>query len=169
MGKNDVINKYIKIYHKRNILFALFCSTATFVPLIIADLMYDVNLNDMLLSFLPFVMSGICVIFASLWTVRFKKMIKMQERLYHVQFQDEDVVHLDLIIYLSKEWFISAGTCAIYKPHIKSISYKRISNSTYVIIKTLDDKKYKMFCKSTTNVNKIRKWKNSNNAKVEMI
>jgi len=66
------MKKYIKIYHKRNVLLALFLATILFLPLFIVSLFYDVVPEDTLISFFPFVLALICVAVASLYTIRFK-------------------------------------------------------------------------------------------------
>lgn len=161
-----MINKYIYIYNRRNCLLALFCALITFLPIFIGSLIYDLLPEDTLVSFMPFVIAIICVAIASLYTIRFKKMIKMQEQLYGVQFNDDNVVHLETTLYLSEDWLIWAGISSIYKCHIKSIRSELIRGgsgaSNRVVITTVDNKKYVIWCLSSSNINKIRKWKNNN-------
>ena len=158
-----MIDKYIHIYTKRNCMVALFCAGITFIPLFIVSLIYDVIPEDTLIAFAPFVIATICVAIASLCTIRFKKMIKMQEQQYGVQFDDNNVVDLETTLYLSENWLIWAGISGIYKDHIKSIHSKlihgRSGSSNKVTIKTVDNKKYTIWCLSSSNINKIRKWK----------
>ena len=161
-----MIDKYIHIYTKRNWLLALFCASIVFIPLFIVSLIYDVIPKDTLIAFVPFLIAGICVATASLCTIRFKKMIKMQEQQYGVQFNDDNVVHLETTLYLSEKWLIWAGVSSIYKDHIKFIYSKlvhgRSGSSNKVTIKTVDNKEYTIWCLSSSNINKIRKWKNGN-------
>ena len=116
-----MINKYVHIHNRRNCLLAMFCASIAFIPLFIVSLIYDVIPEDTLIAFVPFVIAAVCVAIASLYTIRFKKMIKMQEHLYGVQFNDDNVVHLGKTLYLSENWLIWAGIISIYKNHIKSI------------------------------------------------
>ena len=161
-----MVNKYIHIYNRRNCLLALFCAIIAFIPLFIVSLIYDVIPEDILISFVPFVIAAICVGIASLYIVRFKKMIETQEQLYGVKFNDDHVVHLETTLYLSEDWLIWAGVSAIYKCHIKSVHSKlmhgRSGSSNKVVITTVDNKKYVIWCLSSSNINKIRKWKNNN-------
>lgn len=160
-----MVDKYIRIYHKRNIQLATFCAVLVFIPLFVVSLFYDVVPEDTLISFIPFVLALICVGIASLFTIRFKKTIERQEKIYKVQFNDMDVVHLETTLYLSKEWLIWAGSCAIYKKYIKSLKatsrHGRAGSSNEVIIKCVDGKNFKLWCKSSANVTRIRKWINS--------
>ncbi len=159
------MEKYIKIYHKRNAQIGCLCAFIAFVPLFIVSLFYDVVPDDTLISFIPFVLAAICVAVASLYTVRFKKLIVEQEQIYHIQFQDDNVEHLKTTLYLSDDWLICAGSCAFYKKHIKSISsvrrFGRAGSSNQVIIKTVDDKKYTVWCLRASDVKKLREWRNS--------
>ena len=52
-----MVNKYIRIYHKRNIQLAIFCATLVFVPLFVVALFYDIVPEDTLISFLPLYVS----------------------------------------------------------------------------------------------------------------
>ena len=160
-----MIDKYIRIYRKRNIQLAFVCATRVFIPLFVVSLFYDVVPEDTLVSFSPYVIAAACIAIASLFSKRFRKMIHEQEQLYDVQFQDTDVVHLETTLYLSKDWLIWAGSCAMYRVHIKSINatlrYGRVGLSNEVIIKTVDNKQYRIWCLNSSNVKKIKKWNNS--------
>lgn len=159
------MEKYINIYHKRNIKLALVCAFITFIPLFVVSLFYDVVPEDTIVSFVPFVLATLCVAVASLYTKRFKKMIKEQEHIYNIEFQDTKAEHLETTLYLSDEWLIWAGSSAFFKKHIKSISsvrrFGRVGSSNQVTIKTVDNKKYTIWCLRTSNIKKIREWKNT--------
>ena len=166
-----MIDKYVKIYNKRNWLLALVLAGIVFFPLFIVSLTHDVVPNDTLMSFIPFMIAALCVAAASLYTIRFKKMIEMQQQLYGVQFNDDNAVNLETTLYLSDDWLIWAGSAAIYKKHIKSISSSRVNGrhgtSYRVIIKTVDNKQYTIWCTSSSNIKKIRKWKNTGVDKIQ--
>ena len=157
-----MIDKYVKIYHRRNIQLALVVATIIFLPLFVVSLFYDVVPEDTLVSFVPYILAALCVSIASLFTKRFRTMIHKQEQIYSVKFQDTDVVHLETTLYLSKDWLVWAGSCAIYKEHIKSIDSKLrhgpAGSSNEVIIKTVDNKQYTIWCLSSSNVKKIKEW-----------
>ena len=147
-------------------MLALFCAIIAFIPLFIVSLIYNVIPEDTLISFVPFVIAAICVGIASLYIVRFKKMIETQEQLYGVKFNDDNVIHLETTLYLSDDWLIWAGVSAVYKYHIKSVRSKlmhgRSGSSNKVVITTVDNKKYVIWCLSSSNINTIRKWKKNN-------
>ncbi len=157
-----MVEKYIRIYLKRNIALALFCATIAFIPLFVVSLIYDVLSHDLLISFIPFPISFVCVLISILPIIRFRKMIVRQESLYDTAFSDIDANHLETTLYLSKDWLIWAGSCAIYKEHIQSIKHKLEScsagSSNKVTITTVDNKRYVIWCLSTTNIKKIKTW-----------
>ena len=157
--------KYIKIYHKRNVRLVFICASIIFLPLFITSLLYDVVPGDIWIALVPFYLAPMCVAVASLYTIRFRKMIAKQEQAYHIQFQDHDVVHLETTLYLSDDWLIWAGSCAFYKQHIKAIRsvrrFGRAGSSNQVTIQTMDDKKYTVWCLSAANVKKLKAWQKS--------
>ncbi|MBO5097031.1 MAG: hypothetical protein J6B96_01805 [Agathobacter sp.] len=160
---NIIVNKYIAIFHKRNILTAFLCTMIVFVPLFAVALIFDVIESDILIAFIPFLLAILFLALASFYTIRFKQMIVNQEKLYSVRFNDENAEHLETTIYLSNEWLICAGISAIHKEHIKAISstlrYGQAGASNEIIVKTADDKKYRIWRISVSNVQKIRNWK----------
>ena len=155
-----MIEKYTKIYLKRNIILALICATIVFIPLLIVSLIYDVLSYDLIVAFTPFPIAFICVLISFLPIIRFRKMIMQQESLYDTVFSDTDADHLETTLYLSKNWLIWAGSCAIYKNHIQSIQHKletgRVGSSNKVTITTVDNKRYIIWCLSTKNIKKIK-------------
>lgn len=90
-----MLNKYIKIYHKQNVQLAFSCAFAAIVPLFIVSWFYDNATEDTLIWFIPFAIATLSVGVASLCTIRFKKMIKTQEKIYGVQFQDTNAENLE--------------------------------------------------------------------------
>ena len=160
------MKKYIIYYNKRNIKIAFAFAAVIFILFFVVSLIYDVIENDVLISFSPFVFAAISVAIASLYTIRFKKMIEKQEKLYDVQFQDKDIERLETTLFLSDEWLIWAGSCAFYKKHIDSInSVRRYAqaggSSNEITVKTVDGKKYTIWCLSSSNVKRIKKWLNT--------
>ena len=157
-----MVEKYTKIYLKRNIILALICATIAFIPLLIVSLIFDVLSYDLIVAFTPFPIAFVYVLISILPIIRFRKMIMQQELLYGTVFSDTDANHLETTLYLSKNWLIWAGSCAIYKKHIQSIKHKlesgRVGSSNKVTITTADNKRYIIWCLSTTNIKKIKTW-----------
>ena len=159
------MEKYIIIYHKRNIMFASLFAMLAFIPMFITSLLYDYEPKDTVVSFFPFVFAAFNVAVASLSIIRFKKVIRKQEQLYGIQFQDINAVHIEKTLYISRDWLIRAGTFAFYKKHIKSITYMLQNGKggpSYIItIKTTENKKYIFWSKNLSSIKEIRKWKNA--------
>lgn len=157
-----MIDRYVRIYLKQIIQLALVCATIVSVPLFVVSIFYDVVPEDIFVSFTPYVIAAAWIAVAPLYTKRFRKMIHAQERLYDVQFRDTDAVHLETSLYLSKDWLIRAGSCAVYRAHVQSINaalrHGRAGSAYEVTIKTVDQKKYRIWCANSSNVRKIKKW-----------
>jgi len=160
-----MVEKYTKIYLKRNIVLALICAAIAFIPLLIVSFIYDVLSYDLIVAFAPFPIVLVFVLISFLPIIRFRKMIVQQESLYDTTFSDTDADHLETTLYLSKDWLIWAGSCAIYKKHIQSIKHKlesgRVGSSNKITITTVDNKRYVIWCLSTTNIKKIKTWHKS--------
>ncbi len=160
-----MIEKYIRIYLKRNILLALICTAIVFIPLFIVSLVYDVLSYDLIIAFVPFPIALICVLISLLPIIPFQKMIMQQELLYDTVFSDTDANRLETALYISKDWLICAGNCALYKKHIHSFKHKVVSgrsgSSNKVTITTIDNKRYVIWCLSATSITKIKDWHKS--------
>lgn len=158
-----MIDKYIKIYIKRNVRLAFVCATIVAVPLFITSLFYDVLAYDMLAALVPYPIAAVVVLFCSLPIFRFRRMIQKQEVLYGAEFNDVDVKHLETTLYISQDWLIWAGISAFHKRHIKQITHKLRHgragmSSNEVKIITVDNKKYTIWCLSTSNIKKVKDW-----------
>lgn len=87
--------------------------------------------------------------------------------MYNVKFNDNNAIQLSKksLNYLTDEWYIQAGSLAMYYKHIKSMAIKSHhsrGNTTYeIVFKTNDGHKYKVGIEKTTHYNKIRKWYNN--------
>ncbi len=122
-----MVERYIRIYRKRNVSLALICATIVFIPFFIVGLIYDVLSYDLIIAFLPFPLALVCCLIGIFPNLRFRKMIAQQEALYNTKFCDAGVVHLETTLYLSEDWLIWAGSCAIHKKHIRSFKSKLVS------------------------------------------
>ena len=157
-----MVEKYIMLYIRRNTILAFTCATIVFLPLFVVSLIYDVISYDLLVAFSPFGIAVICILLSLLPIARFKKMVLQQEALYHTSFSDFEATHLETILYLSKDWLIWAGSCAIHKEHIQSVKHKRVAgrvgSSNKVTITTADNKNFVIWCLSASNIKRIKEW-----------
>ena len=73
-----MIKKYIKIYHKQNLQLAFLCASMVFIVDLIYMVFYNVNVcpENIVILFLPFLLTMPFLFIASLYTISFKKMIK---------------------------------------------------------------------------------------------
>ena len=158
-----MIETYVKIYLKRNILLAFVCSVIGFIPLFIVSLVYDVISYDLIISFCPFLIAFLCFSISLFPIIRFKKMIASQELLYGIVFSDNNSTRLETTLYLSDEWLIWACYCAIHKKHIQSVKCKRghsrVGSSYRVKITTIDKKHYIIWCLNFSSIKKINSWR----------
>ena len=160
-----MVKKYCRIFTMRISVMALVFLiglSGLFVPFFTSDL----DTEDTLLCLFPLYVSGTTFLVALLYPIRFRRMIKKQEELYGVSFNDDEVVLLEKMLFLSRDWLIAAGTCAVYKKHIRdvrSVFRTGKGGSSYeVFIITADGKQCKVWCTDAENIKKIREWKNSN-------
>lgn len=161
----NAINKYVRLYMKRNSLLALFCATICFIPFFACAILYDVLWYDIFISFVPYVLAGIIILISYFLTFRFRKEIKRQEEKFNVRFSDTGKTKLDSTIFISDEWLIFAGTHAWYKPNIKSITDKILNAAsskerTRFTIVTIGEEKTNVVVYSPLVVEKINSWKN---------
>jgi hypothetical protein len=161
--RDGMVEKYVKIFYRRNLLATLLPAIFVFLPLFVVSLFYDVIDGDIWISFFPFPLAALLWCFAALYTVRFRKMIEEQESLYRISFCDNGAIHLETTLYLSEDWLIFAGSVALYKKHIRSVRAKseigRVGSSYKVTLRTVTGKKYVVWCLSHENVERIKKWK----------
>ena len=156
------MNKYIKIYFKRNTFLALILGILVWLPLFIVSLISDVLSYDLLVSFVPFFIGFAGVAVSALTIPRFRKMIDRQEALYHSTFPQGEAQHLETTLYLSEDWLVSAGVIAMHRKHIHSLEHRTERNnsgtSNKIVIQTVDNKTYTIRYLGTNNIRKIRQW-----------
>lgn len=160
-----MVNKYVRIYTKRNIWLTFICATIVAVPLFITSLIYDVLQYDYLTALIPYAIAAVVVLCCSVPIFCFRSMILEQEALYGIYFNDADAKHLETTLYISQDWLIWAGISAFHKNHIKHIAHKkrhgRVGSSNEVKVVTVDSKKYTVWCLSSSNIQLIKEWLNN--------
>ena len=160
---------YIRVYLKRNFFLCLGLSLPVALLFFIVAIFYDVVAYDMLLSLVPFLIGGLGFLCSALYILRFTRMIKLQEKLFDIQFSDTNAKPFfkDSVTFTSEDWFIHSGSCAFYRKYIKSLSYKKYygtrGGSGYKVkIKTVDGKIYGLWLMSTSDIKKIYEWRKNN-------
>lgn len=156
--KDNLVNKYVIFYIKRNLFGAFFCAMIAFIPLFITSLIYNVEPNDTLISFFPFLIAFIILLISFLFILRFKWMIKKQESEFLTQFNDEHVKQLEHLIFLSDQWLICAGSSAYFKDNIAILTHKEMKGQPKIFITTRDGTKYSFWCLSFESLDAINEW-----------
>lgn len=113
-------NFYIKKYILR--CAAMIFGIAFFIFLIffIVALFYDVQEDDILMSFQVLGIGAVVFAVSLIPIVRFRNMIRMQEAMFDIRFQANDAMplHRNSLVYLSKDWLVVAGRYAFYRDFI---------------------------------------------------
>ena len=155
--------KYIRLYFKRIFpIFALFA--------ILNILMWYSCFNSYE-DKMVYIREGITVtllmmsgfIIRSALIIRFKKMIREQERMYSVSIDDDcEFNEIAYMICVSNNWIVFPANRAFYRENIKKISYKKRGTGRtadhFILVTTQDGKKYKMHASSGAVMRKIREW-----------
>ena len=158
-----MVEKYVKLYMKRNYLLGLWFVAICLAPLLISDLVYGRTVGIQVGVVILFVV-GMGVLVSYIPTSRFRKMIAEQEALYQTKFTDYGARRLEGVLYISEDWLIASGTCAVYKKHIRTVNEKYIGNrrwrgSYHVTLTTADQKRYVIVVQNKDNIKPIRKWR----------
>ena len=162
----NIKKKYILAYIKNN-FYALLIINGVFFFCFSIPCLLDSHVWVVAMAFLIvcFTISLIVFLISLLYIVRFKKTIKLQEEMYNITFNNKNEIVLKKNYnYLSDEWFIQAGSLALYYKYIKTMRLKTHhgkNNSHSIVFKTQDGKKYTVGIEKTTHYTKVRKWLNN--------
>ena len=157
--------KYINMYLKRNIFLAALIALPISFILFIVAIFADVLSYDILGSLAPVVIGAIFVAFYQLYAFRFMRMIKHQEDMYNIEFNDNNAqpLYKNSIIFLSDDWLIISGEYAFYRGYVKSFSQKiyrsRYGNDYKIIVNAVDGRKYKFWATASHDIDKYREWR----------
>ena len=103
---------------------------------------------------------GIC----RLLFIRFEKSVCLQEQKYFVEFSDTASESLSNTgkVYLTNNWLINLPHWALFKEHIKEITYDKFNSRKgdryCCFIHTADDVNYTVWLSSLEAAEKIEKW-----------
>ena len=163
INSDKLIQKYESVYMRRWCFCWLFCATLCAVPLLIASLTNNVLPYDLLITPVPYVIAGLLISVNLVLCKNFKKSIKPQEELYSVSFSDNYAEQIDDLTYLSDEWIICAGKCALYKNHIKNITVIQTNNTKKgitheIVFETQSGDRISLWIAPKKSVEKIQNW-----------
>lgn len=158
------MKKYINHFLKRRLLIIIISSTVLFL-LFFHILLFCQSAADPPLSALwVYVLALVWYGFYIILTLRFKALIKRQEKQFGIVFNDTNVVALypKSNTFLSDDWLIFAGKTAFYRQYISCIQVipKRTSmgNDYYLKIKAVDSTIFTIHIDSNSSAKRIKKW-----------
>ena len=158
-NSNESIKKYISIYMKKWSLLWLFCATVCAVPIFVLSLQYDNISYDVLV---PYAIAALLIIINRLLAIRFSETVQKQEKLYSVRFFDSNAELIADKVYLSDDWIIFLGKCALYKQHITDMTFYEMHSAKIhtheVVFQTRNDAAYTFWIESKEGVEKVKKW-----------
>ena len=161
-NSNESIQKYISIYMKKWSLLWLLCATVCAVPIFVLSLQYDNISYDMFISIIPYAIAALLIIINRLLAIRFSETVQKQEKLYSVRFFDSNAERIADKVYLSDDWIIFLGKCALYKQPITDITFYEMHSPKLhtheVIFQTQNDAAYTFWIESKEGVEKVKKW-----------
>ena len=161
-NSNESIQKYISIYMKKWSLLWLLCATVCAVPIFILSVQYDNLSYDMFISIVPYAIAALLIIINRLLAIRFSETVQKQEKLYSVRFFDSNAERIADKVYLSDNWIIFLGKCALYKQHIIDMTfYEEHSPKLHtheVVFQTRNDAAYTFWIEPKEGIEKVKKW-----------
>ncbi len=163
MTSTQLIRKYIRIYVRKWAFLWLFCATICALPIFITALRYNVLSYDIYISAAPFIAALLLIFAHRIIAIRFERNILMQEQLLSVSFSDEQAERIADKVYLSRDWLICLGKCALHRQYIKDIFSEEVSSpktgtTHQVIVDTVDDRSYTLWIEPQSSIEKINDW-----------
>lgn len=159
MKSEQTIQKYVSLYMKKWCILWLSSAALCTIPLLVISVKY----GNFSYIFLPLSVTVILILIHRLIVARFPKAIKKQEELYSVCFSDHNAERIASKIYLSDDWIIYVGKCALYKQHITEMTYNEIRSpktglTHEVIFQTHNDEAYTFWIGPKESIEKVEKW-----------
>ncbi|MBR6769009.1 MAG: hypothetical protein IKM34_05940 [Clostridia bacterium] len=159
MSSEQAIQKYVSLYMKKWSILWLSSALLCTIPLLVVSVKY----GNFSYVFLPLFAAFVLILIHRLIVARFPKAIKKQEELYSVCFFDHNAERIASKVYLSDDWIIYVGKCALYKQHITEITYNEIRNpktglTHEVIFQTQNDEAYTFWIECKESIEKLEKW-----------
>lgn len=160
----NTVQKYIRIYLKRNAILLLCICAPISILFFIVSLFADVLPYDIWLIFLPLLLGVLIFCISTLYVFRFKRLISVQENYLHTVFNDNHAHKIaGTITYLSDDWLIIAGSCAFHRQYIRSFSVKSVrgihGTGHKVTVNTIDGKKCSFWSQASSDIKKMRAWR----------
>lgn len=160
MSSKQTIQKYVSLYMKKQSILWLSCALLCTVPILVLCVKHNVFSYYV---FLPLSVAVILILIHRIIVTRFSQIIKQQEELYSVCFSDHDVQRIGTKVFLSKDWIIFIGKCALYKQHVSEMRYYETRSSKTgltheVIFHTQSDEAYTFWIEPKESIEKVEQW-----------
>lgn len=160
-------NKYVNQYLKRNAVLISFFVLPLTVLFLIAALVLDMLAGNIYLCFIPLAVGLLCFLFSCIRSIKFRLMIRSQEKKYNVIFNDENVrsVGTGGNTYLSDGWLIKAGAYALCREYIVKFSMKTLEGGKAggvgykVIAETMDGQLFGFWTASSSDIKIYKDWR----------
>ena len=108
---------------------------------------------------------GAVLLVQCFFIIRFFRMIRKQEQQFEICFSDCEAKPLwkGAPVYVTEDWCILGGTAAFYRGYIKNVTWQyerrgRGAGSYYLIVKTLDGCRYRIWLGRKSSCAKIIRW-----------
>ena len=137
----------------------LSCALLCTIPLLVVSVKY----GNFSFVFLPLSVAVILILIHRIIVTRFSQIIKQQEELYSVCFSDHNAERIASKVYLSDDWIIFIGKCALYKQHVSEMRYYETRSSKTgltheVIFHTQSDEAYTFWIEPKESIEKVEQW-----------
>lgn len=165
-SKSNLKEKYIYMLIKRNFLAMILMVLPLFLMFLICILLSEENsIEDIMVSFKFIIIGIVGFVLSILVVIRFNRLIKYQEKMFNIKFDDRDAKKVGTsITFIAEDWLIHSGSCAFYREYVKSFGLKKVigsrrTGSGYtIIVNTIDGKKYYFKTMGSNDIGLYRKW-----------
>ena len=160
------IKKYLAANAKRVFLLPVILTVLLMAVYVFTDFF------PLTLALAPLALGAAWYVLSLLSIIRFNMLISEQRRLLGVEFTREDAypLHKGSLDYLSPDWFVRAGSFAVYRGHLIGITYKCTTHlgPRYIgyraILTTADGRTYTLPFASTADIRALYEWRAADEA-----
>ena len=158
------MKKYIKLFLKRRLLIVFISSTVLFILFFFVLSFCKSAVYPPSFALWVYVLAMVWYGFYIILVLRFKALIKRQEKQFGIVFNDTNAMALypRSETFLSDDWLIFAGKTAFYRQYIScmQVILKRTKrgNDYYLKIQAADGKIFSIHIDSNSSAQKIKKW-----------
>ena len=158
------MKKYIKLFLKRRLLIVFISSTVLFILFFFVLSFCKSAVYPPSFALWVYVLAMVWYGFYIILALRFKALIKRQEKQFGIIFNDTNVMALypKSDTFLSDDWLIFAGKTAFYRQYISFmqviLKQTNMGDDYYLKIQAVDGKIFSIHIDSNSSAQKIKKW-----------